>query len=64
MISVTGGFNQQFVAGEPKIHKVKYATDSFVLSDAIATLLGIQHFNNVLADSFTLTDAVSAELGE
>lgn len=58
MISLTGGFNQQFVAGAPKIHKLKYATDTLALSDAIAAGLTVQHFRDNYADTMTLTDAI------
>lgn len=59
MISVTGGFNQQFIAGAPKIHKLKYATDTLTLSDAIVATATIQHFRNAYADALTLSDAAA-----
>lgn len=62
MISVTGGFNQQYNAGEPKVHKLKYATDTLALSDAIVAGLTIQHFRFFPTDSLVLTDEISAEL--
>lgn len=61
MISVTGGFNQQFVAGAPKIHKLKYATDSFSLSDAIDYYAFRENISDV-ADTLALSDAISALL--
>lgn len=62
MISLTGGFNQAYASGAPKIQKLKYAVDTMAFSDAVTATATAQHFNEPLADSLTLSDAASAEL--
>lgn len=66
MISVTGGFNQQYNAGAPKIHKLKYATDTMSMADAntrnLAYVPDIEHSYN---DSLNnLVDLVGTNLAE
>lgn len=86
MISITGGFNQQFSSGTLNVAKEKLVRDSMTFSDAIelysfasslgiagdffnmldalGTSLGVQHFNEPVADSFEFTDAVETSLAE
>jgi len=63
MISVTGGFNQQFVAGAPKVHKLKYVSDTLAASDAVvATAPYVPDILHSYNDAMSLTDLVSNDL--
>jgi len=65
MISVTGGFNQQFVAGAPKIHKLKYATDALSMSDAVSAVAPyVPDIEHGYSDTLSLSDAVETTLAE
>ena len=61
MISLTGGFNQQFQSGTISLNRAKSASDSMSLTDSFTS-----HFfrtRMLFADSLTLTDTVTTTLG-
>jgi len=62
MISVTGGFNQAYASGAPKIQKLKYAADTMSASDAAVAAIAIQHFRQFPADTLVISDAIASLL--
>ena len=64
MISVTGGFNQQFVAGAPKVNKLKYAADTMAMSDAAVPVLAyVPDIEHSYSDSMSLSDSFAIQGG-
>ena len=60
MISLTGGFNQQFVAGAPKVHKLKYATDSMSPSDAaVAAVAYVANILHTYSDVMSFSESLA-----
>jgi hypothetical protein len=62
MISLTGGFNQAYASGAPKVQKLKYASDVMGASDTLVVAVTVQHFRNSYADALTLLDAAGSAL--
>lgn len=61
MISLTGGFNQQFQSGTLELRRAKSASDGMSFTDAFT--FHLFRTRMLFTDSLTLTDAVTVTLG-